>query len=163
MNELLGKISSYHLFNYLFPGCLFAITAAKLTGRGFIQPNLLLGLFLYYFYGLVISRIGSLIVEPILKSSRFLVFAEYRQFVAACKVDPKIDVLSESNNMYRTICSLLIVCVALQGYAWVEIRYPALRLGDKPALIIMLLAMFMFSYRKQTDYIKKRVEANQEK
>lgn len=121
MNELLNKISSYHLFNYLLPGCLFAVAGSKLTNRHLSQDNIALGLFLYYFYGLVISRIGSLLVEPLLKKLGFLKFADYRKFVSACKNDPKIEILSESNNMYRTICSLLLVLMALDAYNKVEI------------------------------------------
>ena len=76
MNDLLGRISSYHLFNYLLPGCLFAIAAARVTHRQIVPENLALGFFLYYFYGLVISRVGSLAIEPFLKWIGFLNFAE---------------------------------------------------------------------------------------
>src|SRR6185437_15825490 len=123
MSELLSKVSSYHLFNYLLPGCLFAIIASKFTGHEFIQQNVVLGLFLYYFYGLVISRIGSLVLEPVLKSLHFLRFAEYGDFVAACKEDPHIAVLSETNNMYRTLSSLLVVLVLAWASPLVEARW----------------------------------------
>ncbi len=162
MNDLLSKISSYHLFNYLLPGCLFAISASKLTHRGFVQQNIVLGLFLYYFYGLVISRIGSLVIEPPLRKIGLLKMADYGQFVAACKKDPKIDVLSETNNMYRTISTLLIVLMALLACASAETKWPYLMRAEKPVAFIALLVMFVFSYRKQTAYISKRVQANQE-
>jgi len=162
MNELLKKISSYHLFNYLLPGCLFAILATKMTGRTFIQQNLILGLFLYYFCGLLISRIGSLVIEPILRKSRFLKFADYRDFVTACKKDPKIDVLSEANNSYRTLCSLILVLIAVWAFARIEEHLPLLHHAEEPILIVITLGLLLFSYRKQTEYIAKRVTANQE-
>jgi len=160
MNELLGKISSYHLFNYLLPGCLFAIVATKFTHHEFTQPNLVLGLFLYYFYGLVISRIGSLVFEPFLRWVKFVTFADYGEFVAACKADSKIDELSEVNNMYRTLCSLLVVLVLLSAYFPIEDKWPGMRQFELPASILILLAIFLLSYRKQTAYITKRVKAN---
>lgn len=160
MNELLSKISSYHLFNYLLPGCLFAVSATALTHRQFIQESVILGLFLYYFYGLIISRIGSLFVEPVLKWMRFLKFAEYREFVAACKADPKIDELSETNNMYRTLCTLLIVLMLLEGIVFVERRHPECKVAELPALVLFVFGLLLFSYRKQTGYITKRVKAN---
>jgi hypothetical protein len=85
MNELLSRLSSYHLFNYLLPGCLFAVVASKFTHHQVIQQNLVLGLFLYYFYGLVISRLGSLVLEPFLKRVRFLKFSDYGDFVIASR------------------------------------------------------------------------------
>lgn len=160
MNELLNKISSYHLFNYLLPGCLFAIAGSALTNRHLGQDNIALGFFLYYFYGLVISRIGSLLVEPLLKRLGFLRFADYLQFVEACKNDPKIETLSESNNMYRTICSLLLVLVALGGYNKLVQRFPQFVRYESGFLLALLLIMFLFSYRKQSAYITKRVKAN---
>jgi hypothetical protein len=160
MNELLSKISSYHLFNYLLPGSLFAVVATELTHRQFVQQNLVLGLFVYYFYGLIISRVGSLFVEPFLKWVRFLKFADYRDFVAACKKDPKIDELSETNNMYRTLCALLITLTLLQGIVLWELKYPQLKRAELPVLIAVVFGLLLFSYKKQTGYITKRVKAN---
>ena len=93
---------------------------------------------------------------------RFLTFADYKQFVAACSKDPKIDILSESNNMYRTLCALLTALVLLWGYAFIEVKFPAVKRWDEAFLFVILLATFLLSYRKQTAYITKRVKANQE-
>lgn len=58
MKEILEKVSSYNLFNYLLPGTVFVFVLSKISGYNFIQKDLLIGAFLYYFIGLVISRIG---------------------------------------------------------------------------------------------------------
>lgn len=83
MKELLDKISSYNLFNYLFPGILFAILSKEITTYSFLQENLIIGVFVYYFIGLVVSRIGSLIIEPILRKLSFLKFADIKDFISA--------------------------------------------------------------------------------
>ena len=49
MKELLAKLSSYNLFNYLLPGILFVVIAEELTKFSFIQEDLVLGVFVYYF------------------------------------------------------------------------------------------------------------------
>lgn len=69
MKEILDKLTSYNLFNYLLPGVVFAVLASKVTRFTLIQQDLVAGAFLYYFIGLVISRFGSLILEPILKNN----------------------------------------------------------------------------------------------
>jgi hypothetical protein len=159
MNDLLKQISSYHLFNYLLPGCLFALIASRITHWNFIESQLVLGLFIYYFYGLVISRIGSLVIEPALKFTRFIRFAEYGDYVAACKADPKIEVLNESNNMYRTLCSTIFCLILLRGYEGFCRRFDWHFTID-PVVACLLCALFLFSYRKQTEYIKRRVAAS---
>jgi hypothetical protein len=90
MNELLNKLSSYNLFNYLLPGILFAVLASEATHYSFLQRDIVLALFLYYFIGLVVSRVGSLVIEPLLKKSGFLKFADYKDFVTESKTEHKI-------------------------------------------------------------------------
>lgn len=159
MNELLEKLSSYNLFNYLLPGILFSVAVDKLTPYSFAIDNLVIGVFVYYFIGLVISRFGSLIIEPLLKKIYFLKFSPYKDFVSASKVDPKIEMFSEVNNMYRTFCSMLILLVFFKLYALLEATITQLQGWRVEALVVILLALFLFSYKKQTDYIRKRIES----
>jgi hypothetical protein len=161
MNELLTKLSSYNLFNYLLPGVLFAVLASEATPYRFIQKDILTGVFLYYFLGLVVSRFGSLAIGPILKGLSFIKFADYRAFVAASKKDPQIEILSEANNTYRTLCSLFSLLLALKLYAKIEAKFPFLRAWDATLLIVLLFVMFLFAYRKQTAFVVKRIRANE--
>ena len=159
MKDLLDKISSYNLFNYLLPGILFAVALEKFTSYRLLQDNLVLGVFVYYFVGLAISRIGSLVVEPVLKNISFLKFADYPKFVAATKFDQKIELLSETNNMYRTLVAMLVVLIVAKAFELFSLRLPVLDSYRSYILITTLLIMFLFSYRKQTVYIKKRVDS----
>ena len=109
MKELLDKISSYNIFNYLFPGIVFVVILSKISSYNLVQSDIITGAFLYYFIGLIVSRVGSLFIEPFLKWLRFLKFSDYSKFVAASKVDSKIELFSEVNNMYRTLCSLFFL------------------------------------------------------
>jgi hypothetical protein len=160
MKEILDKISSYNLFNYLLPGVLFAYIASNLTGLNLIQTDLITGAFVYYFIGLIISRLGSLIIEPILKKTKFVNFADYKDFVLASKTDTKIDTLSEANNMYRTLMSMLLLTIILDLYSYLANRIPVIKDYSIMLLVILLFIMFLFSYRKQTNYITKRIKSN---
>ena len=159
MSELLNKLSSYNLFNYLLPGVLFAALSGHVTKYSFIQEDIVTGVFVYYFIGLVISRVGSLVIEPLLKWGRFLKFADYKDFVSASKEDQKLEVLSETNNMYRTITSLFLLLFLLKLYESMVNKYSFLNDWNAYILIGVLLIMFLFSYRKQTKYITSRIEA----
>jgi len=161
MKDLLDKLSSYNLFNYLFPGIIFVILAKELCNHSFVQKDIVLGIFLYYFIGLVISRFGSLVIEPILQYTSFLHFSEYKDFVAASKKDDKIELLSEVNNTYRTLCSLFILLGILRIYKSIENKYEGLRDWNAFILISLLFIVLLFSFRKQTNYITKRIKANE--
>lgn len=159
MNDLLSKLSSYNLFNYLFPGIIFAILANKATEYSLIQEDIVLGLFLYYFIGLTISRFGSLILEPFLKRISFLKFEDYKKFVTASIKDDKIALFSEINNTYRTLTSVFILILGLKAFEGIESRVPELKEWNLYILSALLFTIFLYSYKKQTDYIVKRIDS----
>ena len=162
MKELLDKISSYNLFNYLLPGVLYAFISSELTTVNLIQKDLLIGAFLYYFIGLIISRIGSIIIEPLLKYLSFIKFAAYKEFVQASNKDSKIEILSEANNMYRTFVALFLALGLTVLYSYFELRYPFIKQWVLGSMILLIFIMFLFAYRKQTNYITKRIKSNLE-
>ncbi len=162
MKELIEKISSYNLFNYLLPGTLFVAFAERITNYQLIQGDIVIALFLYYFIGLVISRIGSLAVEPIMRKVSFLRFAAYEDYVNVSKKDSKLDTLSEANNMYRTFCTLFISLGALELYERTADRLAFPEYVTPCLLFALMFGLFAFSYRKQTSYITKRIEASKD-
>src|SRR5690554_4590353 len=163
MKELLHNISSYNIFNYLLPGILYAVLLSEFSEANIIQEEIIVGAFLYYFIGLVISRIGSLIVEPIFKKMKFLKFAEYSEFITACEKDPKIDTLSESNNMYRTLVARFLSLLISKLYVILATKYEWSINTAFYILAVLLLAMFIFAYRKQTNYITRRIKHHTKK
>lgn len=160
MKELLDKISSYNFFNYLLPGVLFGVIAGKFTNYSIPLDNLIVGAFTCYFVGLTISRFGSIIIEPLLKKASFLKFSDYKSFVVASQKDSKIELFSEVNNMYRTLTSMLVLSLLLKLYEFLESKITGLNEWSPYILITFLLVMFIFSYRKQTEYITKRINAS---
>ncbi len=160
MKELLDKLSSYNIFNYLLPGTLFALLAERTADIRIIQTDIFIGLFLYYFIGLVISRVGSLVLEPLMRRVAFVKYAPYEDFVRVSARDPKLEILSETNNMYRTLCALfftLVVLTILERLVGAYLRIPA----GVSSLVLFgaLFILFALSYRKQTHYVTQRIEA----
>jgi len=160
MNEILEKISSYNLFNYLMPGVLFLVIVESSTNYSLMNDNIVLTAFIAYFVGLIISRVGSLVVEKVLRKTNFLKFKSYKDFVAASQKDPKLEVLSEQNNSYRTIIAMLIMAGVTKAYGWLASKvvfFDEWKLGIVSTLILI---MFLFAYKKQTKYISDRIEKN---
>lgn len=163
MSELVNKLSSYNIFNYLLPGTLFAGAGSAYTSFDFNFDNLVIAGFAYYFFGLVISRVGSLIVEPLLKRIGFLNFSVYSEYVKACQDDKTIEQLSEANNMYRTLLSLFLFLGGLFLVEAAVTAHPNLAGPLSIVAFIALALLFLFSYRKQTQYVSDRVTAIGEK
>lgn len=160
MKEIIDKLSSYNIFNYLFPGVVFSILATKYTDLNLAFDNLFLGAFAYYFTGLVISRFGSVFIEPLLKFARIVKFAEYKDFVTISKSDNKLEILSETNNMYRTLVSMFTLLFLTLGFQHLAAKWEFLRNNQEIIFLALLFLLFLLSYRKQTNYITKRIKAS---
>lgn len=160
LKELSDKISSFNIFNYLLPGILFVVIAKELTGMDFILTRHLLGVFLYYFIGMVICLFGSLVIEPLLHRLNFIKFIDYKSFILAARNDDQLDLLSHINNIYQSIVSMSVLLIVLKLYSYMKY---ALAISNALSLVLLLvgiIVLFLFAYRKQALHIAKRIEIN---
>ena len=65
--------------------------------------------------------------------------------------------LSETNNMYRTLSSLFLLLLVVVLFDRFAPLVPWLMDGAPYIAGVALLIMFLFAYRKQTAYVVKRV------
>tara|TARA_R110002050_G_scaffold45957_5_gene108374 strand:+ start:15 stop:521 length:507 start_codon:yes stop_codon:yes gene_type:complete len=163
MKDLIDKVGSYNIFNYLIPGVVYSVLISKWENIDLVQDDLLTGAFLYYLIGLIISRIGSLFVQPILDFVGFVKDEPYEDFVDASEKDSKIDKLSEVNNTYRTLIALFLSMLITKG---VIALYELLKLNSDLKWILSclgLFVLFLFAYRKQSKFITKRIKHQKNK
>lgn len=71
MIGIIEKLNSYQILTNLMPGAFFGLGIKFLFGLMLPTQNVGEEVITYYFMGLIINRIGSLVVEPILKKNRF--------------------------------------------------------------------------------------------
>ena len=150
MKELIAKISDYKLFNYIFPAICFVEILRRFTHINLINTDneIYVNIVIYYLIGLIISRIGSLVLEPFFKLTGFINYSNYGEFIEASKIDPTIKILSEANNTYRTLCVSFLILFIISFFH----RNLVFSFTD-----LTLYVIFSFSYRKQTRYIKGRI------
>ncbi len=159
MKEIIDKISSYNLFNYLFPGILFVVLLKEVTYLNLIQQNIIEGIFLYYFIGLIISRLGSIIIEPFLKYLSFVKYKSYKDYLKAIEINKELKLYVEINNMFRTLCALFFLLGTIILLDWIGVKIDFTNKLVRLSIIISLLGLLLFSYRKHTKFIFKRIEA----
>lgn len=158
MDKLLDKLSSYNILNNLIPGSIFCYLVQYINDIDLLTDSVVENLFVYYFAGMVISRLGSLIVEPFAKRIGIINYADYNDYLSASKADVKIDPLLETNNLYRTISAGSLLIIVASIYLFAEQKICLLSNVTPYIVVVLLLLLFLLSYRKQTDYIRKRVE-----
>jgi hypothetical protein len=163
MDKIIDKLSAYNIFTNLFPGVIYCFLADKFFGVPLIQNDLVAAVFIYYFCGIIISRVSSVVLEPMLKKTNFIKFANYKDYLAALDKEEQIGVLLETSNVYRSVVALLVCTLATGGWAAVMAAFPCIRTHAHYILLVCLLVLFLFAHRKQTQYIVARVEVHKNK
>lgn len=161
MEYILNLLLPFELFNNLFPGVIF-IYFLKLHNYFPFNPNAEAyeSLFIAYFIGLVINRVASLFLEPVLKALHFFKLfniSDYPEFLQGRKNDDRIKIPIQINNMYRAyflIFLLLLFLIILKIRSTKDFYF------YKKEVIGFLFLIYIFghSYIKQTRFIKKRLK-----
>ena len=102
MESLLSLLNEYELFNNIFPGIIFLYFSNLQNYIPILDKiDIYEKLFLYYFIGLIISRIGSLFLEPFFLKLEIIKFADYSKFLKAEEKESKIFKLIRRNKKMR--------------------------------------------------------------
>jgi len=163
LESIINKISSYNIFNYLFSGIIFVVLIKYLDNINlYLDFSILylnvINLFILYFIGLTISRVGSLIIEPFYRKY-IIKFADYSDFIKVEKIDKKLNILFEQNNIYRTFTSLFLILIVFHFIKKCDLNVCIfLKMSYKEILIIFLFILYAISYYKQTKYITNRIK-----
>lgn len=162
MEHFFNKLENYNILNYILPAVIFDVGCRYYINIELIpNDNIFISFFIYYFLGLVISRIGSLIIKPLLWKLKVLNkkdSSECADFYKAEEKDEKIKILFTDYNTYRnfiaTFCLLLVSKIAYTVKTWLNINSTIIC----TILFILLIILFVISYKKQLGYIHSRIE-----
>ena len=87
----------------------------------------------------------------------------YADYMEASESDSKIDILSVQNNLFRTLCAMVMMLIGLKigekvigVLPWGADVYDFIMLAG-------LFVLFLLSYRKQAQEIVRRVRRGQRK
>lgn len=157
MEMLLEYLRRYDIWNNLFPGMIFIYSYNIFWNvYDWNQIPIVYIFFMAYFIGMIISRIGSICIEPLLKKIKFIKFIDYSSYLTAVECDKTIIELNTVNNVYRTILTGLIIFLLI--FIHKEINDICMLINSEIVIYdLFLIVLFLLSYRKQTGYINKRV------
>lgn len=171
--SMLEKVSSYNILNNFLPGIIFCYMVKFFTGYELDTGSNWENIFIYYFWGLIISRVGSIVIESLLlkitiknKRSRlkekYIKRAPYEEYSRVSEKQSFIKILNETNNVYRTMISVFMCVLVIKLYEVIS-TYIYKFVGEIGLIedILFLLGgmlLFIMSYKKQTDYIRERIQ-----
>jgi len=153
------KLDAYDVVANLVPGA--ALTYALHFSK-FPTPapeNWAAFLLVSFVAGVTTNRLGSLVLDPILRRFKFLNPKNYDSFVASERNDRKLETLVANHGLYRTFFTAGIIYLALLVVShWA----PAIASADQLIFVLFVLAgmvVFLFAFRKEDGYIHARIEA----
>lgn len=162
LNMAIDKLSHYSFVTNILPGTVLCIILKYFIGYDLFVTDewYLLGI-IFYFIGIVCNRFGSVCIEPFFRPKRTEKekIYEYANFVKAEQHDSKVTTLSMENNVFRSYISVCILSIIALGFRALSGWWKFLATYQAIIVLILILVLFIFSYRKQTLYVRKRVEA----
>ncbi len=162
IDAIAGKVSEYNVFNYLVPGAVFMVGLRYVVGAIPFENSVIFFLVTAYAVGMALSRIGSLIVEPILLRMGVIERFDFEEFVRAEKSDSKLTTLLLESNAYRTMAAVFATLLLAKGVVALQSRCSHWSQIGAWGCSIALVVLFAFSHRKMRQYIHRRVVARNE-
>jgi hypothetical protein len=154
---MFDKLDAYNLVANLVPGAAltYALHFSKFPtpSPGHIGAFLLVA----FVAGVTANRLGSLILDPLLRRLKFLKPKDYRSFLVREKEDDKLDALVANSGLYQSfftagaIYLLALLSSAAAAYLTKQ--------GLLTALVICGMLVFLFALKNEDGYIHSRIEA----
>lgn len=152
---MFDKLDAYNLVANLVPGA--ALTYA-LHYSGFPTPSpekVVAFLLVAFVAGVTANRLGSLLLDPLLRRWKFLKPKDYHSFLMREKADRKLDALVANSGLYRTFFTAGFIYLAA-----VVVAPLVTPIGGRALLVTFVIggmAVFLFAFKKEDGYIHSRV------
>ena len=162
MSELLTKISSYNLYNYLLVGFVYNMLLCHYTQLGYMDDNIFKVLIVCYVMGLFIAKLASLFLEPFLiglhwNNKKFLKWRNKNEYSEASFKDAKIPILLEEANVCRNFAMAIFVFFVCLIYDKYVSTYIPMIVAEYLFYAITFF-ICLFSYKKKIRQISDRID-----
>ena len=167
LNTVITKLGTYHILANLIPGAFFGFALDFLFGITLPLGNVGEYIVGYYFVGLIIGRISSLVTKRVFTREKgakktlptqFIEYAPYSEYMAAEESTQKLTALSDMNECYRALLTSVWMLPVVYGFYSLAQKWSWLSRHWMWVAIVLLFGLFLWSYKEQTKYIRRRVE-----
>ena len=162
MDNFIKEITPYRILTNLVTWVLYYYICMTYISVDFWineWDDILLLIFVSYFIWMIIWRIGSIILDPILH--KVYKIEEYKKYIKAEKNDKKIEILNTEKNIYRSSIALFICTILTNIFKEVTHNVDFCEINRWLYIVcILLIILFTLSYWKQNRFIKERINSN---
>lgn len=145
------KLSTYRFFNFIIPGAVLMGFVKYHHIMEIPSVNIWWFLLLSYFCGIVLSRIGSVVIEGPMKCMGFISSYNVNTYIIKQKENALICTMLELANSYRTISAMILVI-----FCMTIIDFPCEgRTIWYVVVEFLLFVLFIISFYKQHKYFIK--------
>lgn len=158
LTKLLETFSRYEILNNLIPGSALCLILSYL-GYPILDYNFGVCIVICYLMGFINGRFSSLVIEWFCKKTKLIKWRKYSLYNSTKKERPFVETLQEIANVYRAFISVFLI--SLFAYVIQRILPHCVFLQNNGIwiLIVLLLVLFLFSYRKQVnEYVVKNID-----
>lgn len=157
MDKIIETLNPYDIITSLIPGIVFCQFTDWFYGTVLVTDDTASLLISGYIFGQLISRVGSLIVEPVCKITKIIVMAPYNEWLEAKRLDNEISSITEKSTVFRSWVSLALIQIIMPYI--VNLNDSVIMFGYWNFFILQLVALvfLLLAYRKQVAYARKRV------
>ncbi|WP_165056802.1 MULTISPECIES: hypothetical protein [unclassified Adlercreutzia] len=156
MSEFFENLSAYDLINTLVPGIMVMAVCDGLGLSEFMADSPVIAFAACYVFGIVASRIGSVILEPLAIKYGKVSQYPYPAYVKACAKDEGLKRISMVANSYRSFLGSIVLCAVL---ALVALFSEEHRRSVFAILTVGVFVLLLKSWFKQERYVAQRVDA----
>ena len=158
ISKILENISRYEILNNLIPGSALCFILSYL-GYPILDYNYGVCIVICYLVGLINGRFSSLVIEWLCKKTKLIKWRKYSLYNSAKKERPFVETLQEIANMYRAFVSVFFISLIAYVIQLILPQCGFLQDNGIWILIVVLLVLFLFSYRKQVnEYVVKNID-----
>ena len=168
--DILDKLDTYEVFTNLLPGIFFGILFEFLfhikIPSGVISSGVpadgvigaLGAIAIYYFLGVLIGGISSIVTQPTLLMLKFVTYASHSDFITAEKNDEKVRILIEKSDFYCSLLTAVLLIFSMKLVIVVKEHWTPISEQWMWFVLMLVFFVLLFTYQLQNSLLQNRIK-----
>ncbi len=158
MSDFVFLLSNFRVVSSLVPGAALCIFINDFLKVNILKDEVILNLFIFYTVGVVVGRVGSIIIEPLFESFGIIDKENYPDYIDAEIKNPKVSTIDEISRFYRSLTTLMMFIIVGIVIEYPMKMYPMTNVLVMHIVSVLMLILMIKSYSKQSKYTAKRIK-----
>lgn len=158
MNDFIFLLSNLRVVSSIVPGAILCIYINDFLKINILRHETIVNIFIFYAVGVIIGRIGSIVIEPLFESFGIIDKENYPNFIDAEIKNPKVSTIDEISRFYRSMATLMMLIIVGILFEYPMNLYPLTYVLGGHIVSVLILILMIKSYSKQSEYTANRIK-----